>query len=243
MRNYNIIMACDKHNGYAKNSNLPWQISEELKYFNAITTYKEGRLTPLVIMGRKTWDSLPKKPLKNRINIVLSKKLKRNIKDNFFVFDNLNSLLYFLTDNYFYNEKFIIGGESIIEEFLKKKPNLISRIYLSYIQENYRCDKFLKINDYLLNYNNIFFSRKLYDKKLKKKVIIIFKKYILKTSDIIIFEDIDIFYKKNNKQKMFRIYPDETISNIQTRLNLDNNTIRKIPEDPYNTLYHGKILI
>ena len=42
---------------------------------------------------------------------------------------------------------------------------------------------------------------------------------------------------------MFRIYPDETISNIQTRLNLDNNTIRKIPEDPYNTLYHGKILI
>lgn len=42
---------------------------------------------------------------------------------------------------------------------------------------------------------------------------------------------------------MFRIYPDETINNIQTRLNLDSNIISKIPEDPYNTLYHGKILI
>ena len=62
MKNYNIIMACDKFNGYAKDNDLPWKIRKELHYFNAITTYKEGRLIPIVIMGRKTWDSLPKKP-------------------------------------------------------------------------------------------------------------------------------------------------------------------------------------
>jgi dihydrofolate reductase len=240
MKNYNIIMACDKHNGYAKNSNLPWQISEELKYFNAITTYKEGRLIPVVIMGRKTWDSLPKKPLKNRINIVLSKKLKRNVKDKHFVFDKFDDMLYFLTDNYFYNEKFIIGGESIIEEFLKRKPNLVSRIYLSYIQHNYRCNKFLKINDYLLNYNSILFQKRMYDKKLKKEVLIIFKKYKLKTDDSY---DIDIFYTKKRNLKMFRIYKNERRDNLIVRLNLNEKIFSKIPEDPYNTLYHGKILI
>lgn len=240
MKNYNIIMACDKHNGYAKNGDLPWRISEELKYFNAITTYKEGRLIPVVIMGRKTWESLPRKPLKNRINVVLSKKLKRNLKDKHFVFDNFDDMLYFLTDNYFYSEKFIIGGESIIEEFFKKKPNLISRVYLSYIHHNYKCDKFLKINDYLLNYNSASFQKRMFDKKLKKEIRIVFKKYKLKTDDS---NDIDIFYTKGRNLKMFRIYRNEKKSNIIVRVNLENHIFNKIPENPYNNLYHGKILI
>jgi dihydrofolate reductase len=46
---------------------LPWRLSTDLKNFRAVTTGKP------VIMGRKTWDSLPRKPLPGRTNIVLSR--------------------------------------------------------------------------------------------------------------------------------------------------------------------------
>jgi dihydrofolate reductase len=46
---------------------LPWRLSDDLKRFKAITVGKP------VIMGRKTWDSLPLKPLPGRLNIVLTR--------------------------------------------------------------------------------------------------------------------------------------------------------------------------
>ncbi len=46
---------------------LPWRLSSDLKLFKALTLGKP------VIMGRKTWDSLPKKPLPGRMNLVLSR--------------------------------------------------------------------------------------------------------------------------------------------------------------------------
>ena len=50
-----------------RDGGLPWRLSDDLKRFKAITLGKP------VIMGRKTWESLPKKPLPGRLNIVLTK--------------------------------------------------------------------------------------------------------------------------------------------------------------------------
>ena len=50
-----------------RGGDLPWRLSSDLKLFRALTMGKP------VIMGRKTWDSLPKKPLPGRLNIVLSR--------------------------------------------------------------------------------------------------------------------------------------------------------------------------
>lgn len=50
-----------------RDGDLPWKISSDLKLFRRLTMGKP------VIMGRKTWDSLPKKPLPGRLNIVLSR--------------------------------------------------------------------------------------------------------------------------------------------------------------------------
>jgi len=50
-----------------KDGGLPWRLSSDLKLFRALTMGKP------VIMGRKTWDSLPIKPLPGRLNIVLSR--------------------------------------------------------------------------------------------------------------------------------------------------------------------------
>jgi dihydrofolate reductase len=64
-----IIVSADANGLIGKEGKLPWRIPEELKFF------KETTMGSPVIMGRKTWESLPKKPLPGRHNIVLSKSL------------------------------------------------------------------------------------------------------------------------------------------------------------------------
>lgn len=66
---FSIIVAADINNGIGKNGKLPWNIPDDLRIFRTITT------NSTVIMGRKTWESLPVKPLKNRHNIVISNTL------------------------------------------------------------------------------------------------------------------------------------------------------------------------
>jgi hypothetical protein len=82
-----VVCVTSRTNGIGIAGGLPWdRSSEELSYFAKLTTYlgrrdttEESRLSPpnVIIMGRKTWDSLPKKhkPLKNRVNVVLSKNM------------------------------------------------------------------------------------------------------------------------------------------------------------------------
>ena len=87
----NLIVAATQDNGIGHDGNLPWNIKADLKYFQKVTTlYKrvesvfplEDSTIPttclplnVVIMGRKTWDSIPNKfrPLKDRVNIVITR--------------------------------------------------------------------------------------------------------------------------------------------------------------------------
>ena len=162
--NYNIIMATDMYGGYSKDNMIPWRIPNELKYFNSITTYNEGNLKPIVIMGRVTWESLPIRPLPNRINIILSKKYKQRDITDAYVFNDLTSLKEFILDEFYYNEKYIIGGHGIVNSFLDENKNLVKRIYISQLNENYECDKFLNISDHLLNYNCMTYSKLMHDR-------------------------------------------------------------------------------
>ncbi|EOX2602212.1 dihydrofolate reductase [Yersinia enterocolitica] len=61
------IVATDKQGGIGKQNHIPWYSPSDLKYFKSVTLGKP------VIMGRKTFESLPN-PLPGRLNIVLSKK-------------------------------------------------------------------------------------------------------------------------------------------------------------------------
>lgn len=68
----NIILAAgpiarDRNGVIGKDGTLPWRLKTDLAIFRAVTMGKP------VIMGRKTWESLPKKPLVGRTNIVLSR--------------------------------------------------------------------------------------------------------------------------------------------------------------------------
>ena len=63
-----LVVAASRNGVIGRDGGLPWHISSDLKLFKQITMGKP------VIMGRKTWDSLPRKPLPGRRNIVISRK-------------------------------------------------------------------------------------------------------------------------------------------------------------------------
>ena len=70
--NYKLIAAVCKGGGIGKNNALPWKIKEDLIHFSKLT---RGNGNNAVVMGRKTWESLPGGALIGRDNIVLSNTL------------------------------------------------------------------------------------------------------------------------------------------------------------------------
>ena len=101
-----LIWAQDSNGGIGKNGKLPWHISEDLKNFKKITT------NSTIIMGRKTWESLPLKPLPNRRNIVLSKTKQNQVE----TYNSYKSCMEQLTEDNI-EKIFIIGGRSIYKLF------------------------------------------------------------------------------------------------------------------------------
>ena len=62
-----IVVAVARNGVIGVDGDLPWRLKKDLQHFKAVTSGKP------VIMGRKTWDSLPRKPLQGRANIVVSR--------------------------------------------------------------------------------------------------------------------------------------------------------------------------
>lgn len=61
-----LIFACDTKFGFAKDGRIPWNVPGDIAFFKETTTGHP------IVMGRRTWDSLSRKPLPNRTNIVIS---------------------------------------------------------------------------------------------------------------------------------------------------------------------------
>ena len=86
-------------------------------------------------MGRKTWESLPKKPLPNRVNIIISKTLSKNSVEGAVVFSSLPEALEHCKN---YQKVFICGGSSIYNEAL----SLADSIELTLINQQLDGDAF-----------------------------------------------------------------------------------------------------
>jgi dihydrofolate reductase len=124
------ILACDQEWGIGKNGALPWpHNSADLRWF------KQHTNNSTIVMGRKTWESLPVKPLPNRENIVVTSGL---IKGPDVVVD-MRSFYKILPQIKFQKDVWIIGGAQLIEHCL----DIIDEFYLSRIQCIYDCDTFL----------------------------------------------------------------------------------------------------
>lgn len=138
-----IKFAQNKLNYIGLGETIPWHCKKDLQEFKNKTTEH------VIIMGRKTFDSLGKKPLPNRANFVVSldedyvKKMnEKNTDDNLYFFVGLEQALdlsnefYKTHTGYRAKTQFIIGGAMLIESALRQLQDRIDKIELSIIDDD-----------------------------------------------------------------------------------------------------------
>ena len=103
------IAAVSRNNAIGKGGKVPWHYSADMKFFSETTT---GHA---VVMGRKTWLTLGK-PLKNRLNIVLTRDSTIEPEESLVVLNDIDSVISF--NKSLTTDLFVIGGAQIYREFL-----------------------------------------------------------------------------------------------------------------------------
>ena len=127
----NLIVAVDKNWAIGKDNKLLVSIPDAMKFFRETTSGK------VVVMGRKTLESFPNgKPLKNRVNIVLTRDPNYEVKDAIIVHskEELDEEL----KKYNQDDIFVIGGESIYRMML----NDCKRAFVTYVDYAYDADTY-----------------------------------------------------------------------------------------------------
>lgn len=114
-----LVVAVSRNGVIGRDGGLPWHISSDLQRFKAITMGKP------VIMGRKTWESLPKKPLPGRPNIVITRQRDYRAPGATVVADAAAALA--AARAHGAKEIAVIGGAEIYAMFF----DLADRIYLT----------------------------------------------------------------------------------------------------------------
>ncbi|MFA5829473.1 MAG: dihydrofolate reductase [Candidatus Gracilibacteria bacterium] len=176
---FSLVVAVDQEFGIGKNNTMPWRLPSDLKYFSDVTTgVQYQQKTNAVIMGRKTWDSLPEKhrPLKNRVNIVLSRG-ELTLPEGVLLFHSLEEALKSLEEtsqqNFQIENVFVIGGANIFAQAIDHPD--CQTIYLTQIEQTFNCDTFfpkeslqknfsLKSTSEVSEENGLKFSFKIFEK-------------------------------------------------------------------------------
>jgi dihydrofolate reductase len=121
----NLIAAVSQDGFISKGGEIPWTLDRDLEFFRTMT------MGHSLIMGRKTWESLPDKsrPLKNRTNIVMTRNEDYIAKGATVVHDILSAMTEAqrTTDNIF-----VIGGEDIYRMFMP----YANKLYITHVHQN-----------------------------------------------------------------------------------------------------------
>lgn len=105
------LIACVSKNGIiGRDNDLIWKIPDDLKRFK---TFTSGHV---IVMGRKTFESIGSKPLPNRLNIVITSKKIENVD----CYNSTEGILEKFKDK----DVWIIGGQSIFDSFIKDADGL-----------------------------------------------------------------------------------------------------------------------
>lgn len=133
--NISLIAAISENSCIGKNGELPWHIPEDLAHFKELT------LNHSVIMGRKTWESLPERfrPLPNRTNIVITRQANYVVPSGVLVYGSLSEML----QHHQHDELFIIGGAEIYAQSLP----LGQKLYITHVHQTVDGDTFFPLID------------------------------------------------------------------------------------------------
>ena len=126
-----ILVAISNEGVIGKDNAIPWHYSEDLKRFKRLTVGKT------IIMGRKTWESLPIKPLPDRRNIVITRSLIEEVE----CFQSIDEALETCQGDVWF-----IGGAGIYEEAMQK-ADIIDMTIVPDKVEGKNCIYFPKIDN------------------------------------------------------------------------------------------------
>lgn len=170
MKILKAIVAVDKNWGIGLQGQLLERIPEDQDFF------KQTTINKVVVMGRKTFESLPgKEPLTDRVNIVLSSKI--NIDGSkVIIYRSINQLLE-MVKQYPSDDVFVIGGELVYNQLLP----YCDEVYVTKFDNTHQADKYFNNldNDKTWEkvsqsepkkYNNIQFTFEKYKNKYVKKI-------------------------------------------------------------------------
>jgi len=126
-----IISAIGENNEIGKNNELLWYIKDDLVRFKRLTHNN------VIIMGQKTYESLPIKPLPKRTNIVITNDYDISYKDCIMAYsieDSLTKAEYWSNSD----EVFVIGGGSIYEQFME----ISQKLYITKVHHKFDADTY-----------------------------------------------------------------------------------------------------
>lgn len=159
--NFDIILAVDSKFGIARNGCIPWKIKEDMRHFQNITLdNKDDNKTNVIIMGRKTADTLLK-PLKNRLNVVITSNINYRLDEGFENYKNLDECFQNLSLNDNTGKVFIVGGSGLINGLCSGQYYRFCRsIYLTEIEKDFECDTKVELDlssydRYVIGHRNI----------------------------------------------------------------------------------------
>ncbi len=127
---FTFVWAEDKNGVIGRDGTLPWHLPNEMKHFVNVT------INDVVVMGRKTYESIPKRPLKNRVNIVLTSN-KNYEAPGAIVVHSKQDILQYVKEI----EKpiHIIGGSSLFEMFIDE----VDILYRTVVEEEFQGDTYM----------------------------------------------------------------------------------------------------
>ncbi|KAJ0673316.1 putative dihydrofolate reductase, Thymidylate synthase [Helianthus annuus] len=148
-RTYQVVVAATRTMGIGKDGKLPWKLPSDLKFFKDVTmATSDPSKKNAIIMGRKTWDSIPLKhrPLTGRLNVVLTRSGSSDIAttENVLTCGSMISALEILASSPYclcIERVFIIGGGEILRESLNSAG--CDAIHITEIETDFDCDTFI----------------------------------------------------------------------------------------------------
>ena len=139
MKDISIIVAIASNYAIGKDNDLLWHISDDLKRFKRLTE------NHFIIMGKRTYYSLPRRPLPKRTNMVITDIADEQIDNCLMAYSIDNSIEKMDSSK----ENFIIGGGSIYKQFMP----LANKLYITRVHKDFDADTFfpeISLNEWKL---------------------------------------------------------------------------------------------
>ena len=154
---FNVIIATDTNGGFSYKNKLPWKFTKDSNFYNIITGSNVNFEPNILIMGRKTWESMNYSVPKNRIAFVITSNHKKytdsnDKKDKTFFFPSFDEAL-LGASNYTQSIVWVIGGYQIYDEALRHDN--CGSIYLTEIKGSFKTDRKIDLKTYNITWSNM----------------------------------------------------------------------------------------